>query len=136
MRVGIDNSEFKMFKLRTMFDGTETAESEKIKEVHKKITFVGKILRKYSIDEYPQFFSVITGKMSIVGPRPALPSQNQLILGRIRLGIDKIKPGITGLAQISGINMKTPTLLAKTDLKMIKWINLYYYFYYILKILL
>ena len=136
MRVGIDNSEFKMFKLRTMFDGTEIAESEKIKEVHKKITFVGKILRKYSIDEYPQFFSVITGKMSIVGPRPALPSQNQLILGRIRLGIDKIKPGITGLAQISGINMKTPTLLAKTDLKMIKKINIFYYFYYILKALL
>jgi O-antigen biosynthesis protein WbqP len=102
MRVGIDNSEFKMFKLRTMFDGTEIAESEKIKEVHKKITFVGKILRKYSIDEYPQFFSVITGKMSIVGPRPALPSQNQLILGRIRLGINKIKPGITGYAQING----------------------------------
>jgi len=102
IRVGIDNSEFKMLKLRTMFDGTEIVESEKLKEVHEKITSVGKILRKYSIDEYPQFLSVIAGKMSIVGPRPALPSQNQLILGRRRLGIDKIKPGITGYAQIKG----------------------------------
>ena len=74
--------------------------------------------------------------MSLVGPRPCLLNQKKLIYERKKRGIFKVKPGITGLAQIAGINMKTPTLLAKTDLKMIKKMNLYYYFYYILKTLL
>ena len=69
--------------------------------------------------------------MSLVGPRPSLFTQRKLISERKKRGIFKVKPGITGLAQISGINMKTPTLLAKTDFKMIKKLNLSYYFYYI-----
>jgi lipopolysaccharide/colanic/teichoic acid biosynthesis glycosyltransferase len=71
------------------------------------------------------------GNMSFVGPRPCLFSQKKLIIERKKRGLFKVRPGITGLAQISGITMKTPTLLAKTDLKMIKQINLLHYFYYI-----
>ena len=59
-------------------------------------------MRKFSIDEVPQFFCVLAGKMSIVGPRPALLSQHDLIEKRKQLGIDTLKPGITGLAQING----------------------------------
>ena len=71
--------------------------------------------------------------MSLVGPRPCLFNQKKLISERKKRGVFKAKPGITGLAQISGINMKTPTLLAKTDLIMIKRMNLFKYFYYIIK---
>ena len=70
--------------------------------------------------------------MSFVGPRPCLFNQRKLISERKKRGIFKVKPGITGLAQISNINMKTPTLLSKTDLKMIKKMSLSNYFYYIL----
>jgi lipopolysaccharide/colanic/teichoic acid biosynthesis glycosyltransferase len=70
--------------------------------------------------------------MSLVGPRPCLPNQKRLIIERKKRGVFKVKPGITGLAQLSDINMSIPTLLAKTDLKMIKQMNLFYYFYYIL----
>jgi lipopolysaccharide/colanic/teichoic acid biosynthesis glycosyltransferase len=76
------------------------------------------------------------GDMSLVGPRPCLSNQKRLITERKKRGIYKVKPGITGLAQISGINMSRPLLLAKTDLKMIKQMNLFYYFYYIFKTVL
>ena len=101
-RVGQKDKDFIMFKLRTMYDGTELVESSKIKDTNKKITTVGRILRKYSIDELPQFISVIIGDMSIVGPRPALRAQKKIIMERTKLGINLIKPGITGLAQING----------------------------------
>ena len=94
-----------MIKFRTMYINTELIESNKIKELDQKLTVVGKILRRYSVDEIPQFFSVISGEMSIVGPRPALKSQIDLINKRTNLGIQKIKPGITGLAQINGRDM-------------------------------
>ncbi|WP_440915379.1 sugar transferase [Candidatus Pelagibacter sp.] len=101
-RVGKNNQSFKMIKFRTMHFDTEIIESAKLKNHKEKITKIGKILRKFSIDEIPQFISVILGKMSIVGPRPALPSQKKLIEKRKRLGISKILPGITGIAQING----------------------------------
>ena len=74
--------------------------------------------------------------MSFVGPRPCLVNQTKLINERKKRGVFNFRPGITGLAQISGITMRTPTLLAKTDLEMNKKMNLYYYFYYIMKTLL
>ena len=104
-RVGINNKVFNMIKFRTMYSNTDLIESNKIKETDKKLTTIGKFLRRYSIDEIPQFLSVISGKMSIVGPRPALKSQVDLIYKRTNLGIDKVKPGITGLAQINGRDM-------------------------------
>jgi lipopolysaccharide/colanic/teichoic acid biosynthesis glycosyltransferase len=90
-------------------------------------------LRKFKIDELPQLWNVLIGDMSLVGPRPCLPNQKRLIIERKKRGIYKVKPGITGLAQVFGINMSGPVLLAKTDLKMIKQMNLFYYFYYIFK---
>ena len=94
-----------MPKFRTMYLNTEIVESSELKNPDKKITKVGKILRKYSLDELPQFITVISGKMAIVGPRPAVPSQKILLEKRKNLGIDKLKPGITGYAQINGRDM-------------------------------
>jgi lipopolysaccharide/colanic/teichoic acid biosynthesis glycosyltransferase len=71
--------------------------------------------------------------MSLVGPRPCLPNQKRLIIERKKRGLFKVRPGITGLAQVSGINMSRPVILAKADLKMTKQMNLFYYFYYIFK---
>ena len=97
------------------------------------ITNIGYFLRKFKIDEIPQLFNVFFGDMSIVGPRPCLINQKQLIRERKKRGIFKVKPGITGLAQIKGINMAEPILLSKTDKKMIQnKINIINYFRYIL----
>ena len=104
-RVGINGSIYLMPKFRTMYLNTEIVESSELKNPDKKITKVGKILRKYSLDELPQFITVISGKMAIVGPRPAVPSQKILLEKRKNLGIDKLKPGITGYAQINGRDM-------------------------------
>ncbi len=101
-RVGINNTKFKMYKFRTMYENTEIVETAKLQNNYSKITSFGKILRKYSMDELPQFFCVIIGTMSIVGPRPALIDQTDLINKRIEFGIDRLKPGITGYAQING----------------------------------
>ncbi len=101
-RIGLDNKKFKMIKFRTMFLNTEIAETSKLKNPKLKITKIGKFLRKYSIDEIPQFFNLILGNMTIVGPRPALPQQLKLINNRKKFGINKIKPGVTGHAQVNG----------------------------------
>ncbi len=104
-RVGANESIFIMPKFRTMYSDTEIVESNKLINTDSKITKVGKFLRRFSLDELPQFISVIQGNMKIVGPRPALPSQNELLLKRKKLGIHKLKPGITGYAQINGRDM-------------------------------
>tara|TARA_B100001063_G_C16358276_1_gene354750 strand:- start:36 stop:518 length:483 start_codon:yes stop_codon:yes gene_type:complete len=101
-RVGQNNKSFKMIKFRTMYLNTEIIETAKLENHKSKITKLGKVLRKLSIDEIPQFICVIQGQMAIVGPRPALPSQISLIESRQKYGIDKLLPGITGFAQISG----------------------------------
>ena len=98
-----------------------------------KLSFFGVVLRRTKIDEIPQLFNVLKGDRSLVGPRPCLFNQSKLISERRKRGVFKVRPGITGLAQINGIDMKTPTLLAKTDQKMIKDMSLYKYFYYIFK---
>ena len=97
------------------------------------ITQFGYFLRSTKLDELPQLYNVFVGDMSLVGPRPCLSNQKKLISERKRKGVFKVRPGITGLAQTCGINMKTPVLLAETDLKMIMKMNLYFYFYYIIK---
>ncbi len=133
-RVGYNQKLFLLIKFRTMLRHTKPAATHLID--NSMITAFGSFLRRTKLDEVPQLLNVLLGDMSLVGPRPCLSSQRKLISERKKRGVFKVKPGITGLAQISGINMKTPTLLAKTDLKMIKKLNLYYYFYYILKTLL
>ena len=110
---------------------TRSAGSHLVKNI--KLTSFGYFLRRIKIDEIPQLLNVLFGDMSLVGPRPCLFNQRKLISERKKRGVFKVKPGITGLSQISGINMKTPTLLAKTDQKMIKEMSLFNYFYYIFK---
>ena len=95
------------------------------------ITPYGSFLRRTKLDEIPQLLNVFLGDMSFVGPRPGLTNQKKLIKERKKRGVYKLKPGITGLAQVSGVDMKTPILIAKTDQKMIMNMNLYKYFYYI-----
>ena len=130
-RVGQNLKYFSLIKFRTMPLGVRSAGTHLIKNI--KFTSFGYFLRKTKIDEIPQLFNVLIGNMSLVGPRPCLFNQKKLISERKKRGVFKVRPGITGLAQISGINMKTPTLLAKADQKMIKNMSLDKYFYFIFK---
>ena len=130
-RVGYNLKSFLLIKFRTMPVGVRSAGTHLVKNI--KFSSYGYFLRKTKIDEIPQLLNVFLGDMSLVGPRPCLFNQRKLISERNKRGVFKVRPGITGLAQISGINMKTPTLLAKTDQKMIKDMSLYNYFYYIFK---
>ena len=132
-RVGINEKLFLLIKFRTMHKNTESVATHLVNE--SMITKFGSFLRRTKLDELPQLFNVLIGDMSLVGPRPCLVNQTRLINERKKRGIFNVKPGITGLAQISGISMKTPLLLAKTDMKMIKNLNILRYFYYILKTL-
>ena len=128
-RVGIHQKPFILIKFRTMPLGTKSAATHLVKNL--KLSLLGIFLRKTKLDEIPQLWNVLIGEMSLVGPRPCLLNQNNLINERKKRGVFKVRPGITGLAQIKGITMKTPTLLAKTDLEMIKQLNVFNYFYYI-----
>ena len=130
-RVGRNLKSFVLIKFRTMPIKTRSAGTHLINNI--KLSSFGYFLRRTKIDEIPQLLNVLIGDMSLVGPRPCLLNQKKLINERKKRGVYKVRPGITGLAQISGINMKTPTLLAKTDQKMIKSMSLYNYFYYIFK---
>lgn len=94
-------------------------------------TTFGSFLRKSKLDELPQLLNVLIGDMSLVGPRPNLVIQDELISERARLGIYNVRPGITGLAQIKKIDMSSPKYLAETDAIMIKTFNTRIYFKYI-----
>ena len=130
-RVGRDFKSFSLIKFRTMPMGVRSAGTHLMRNI--KLSSFGYFLRRTKLDEIPQLFNVLSGDMSLVGPRPCLFNQKKLISERKKRVAFKVRPGITGFAQISGINMKTPTLLAKTDQKMIKNMSLYNYFYYIFK---
>ena len=129
LRVGFRKKSFTLLKFRTMKLNTSSVATHLVK--NNAITPVGRLLRITKIDELPQLWNVLIGEMSLVGPRPCLLNQNKLIFERNKRGLFKFRPGITGLAQIRGITMKKPTLLAKTDQKMMNKMNLYFYFYYI-----
>ncbi len=96
------------------------------------ITPFGSFLRKSKLDELPQLWNVFVGDMSLVGPRPNLYNQDDLIKERNSRGVYSVRPGITGLAQINKIDMSTPQLLAETDAMMIQELNAIVYFKYIL----
>ncbi len=95
------------------------------------ITRFGRFLRKTKLDELPQLWNVLKGEMSLVGPRPGLFNQEELTAERARRGVYAVRPGITGLAQVSEIDMSTPALLAETDQKMIQSLTVADYFKYI-----
>ena len=112
-RVGEDQVPFTLVKFRTMKPITKDIPTHEVSS--SLITKSGKFLRSSKLDELPQLINVAFGKMSLVGPRPCLPSQVELIELRKRHGVFKVKPGITGLAQVKQIDMSTPTLLAEID---------------------
>ena len=134
IRVGRHQKPFILFKFRTMPISAKSVATHLVKNL--KLSLFGGFLRKTKLDETPQLWNVLRGEMSLVGPRPCLLNQTKLIKERKKRGVFRVRPGITGLAQIKGITMKTPTLLAKIDLKMIQQMNLFYYFYYIFKTVL
>ena len=101
-RAGRQGQFFMMPKFRTMIIDTPELPKSKLLYPEKYLTKFGKILRATSLDELPQFISVLQGNMSVVGPRPGLYNQNELLRKRHSLGIDKLTPGITGWAQVNG----------------------------------
>ena len=112
-RVGKNLANFSCWKFRTMTEDTKDAASHLINP--NSVTKWGKFLRRFKVDELPQIKNIIVGEMSLVGPRPCLPSQLELIDERKNKGVFSVLPGITGLAQINGIDMSKPKLLAMTD---------------------
>ncbi len=101
-RMGRDNNLFKMPKITTMKIGTPDVASHLLENPEQYFTPLGSFLRRSSLDEIPQIWSILRGDMSFVGPRPALHNQHDLITLRNKYGIQKLLPGITGLAQIYG----------------------------------
>ena len=129
-RVGKGKKPFRLIKFRSMYLNTKSVATHLAKA--NSITKFGAFLRKSKIDELPQLFNVLFGNMSLVGPRPNLYNQKELLLEREKLGVYNVRPGITGLAQINKIDMSTPQLLAEIDAKMIQDFNTVDYFKYIL----
>lgn len=129
-RVGRNKKPFKLIKFRTMSVETKSVASHLANNA--SITKLGAFLRKTKLDELPQLINVVKGEMSLVGPRPNLFNQEELIKERDALGVYDVLPGITGLAQVQNIDMSTPQLLAKTDKQMIDTLTLKDYFKYIL----
>ncbi len=102
-RIGIHKSNFYIFKFRTMYaDTPKDVPTAELTDSGKWITRTGKILRKTSLDELPQLFNILRGEMSIIGPRPALWNQFDLIKERDKYGVNDVRPGLTGWAQING----------------------------------
>jgi len=101
-RIGINNTIFKMPKFRSMIETTPAVATHLLANPEKFLSPIGGFIRKTSLDELPQLFSIIKGDMSFVGPRPALFNQDDLIALRSKNGLDKILPGLTGWAQING----------------------------------
>lgn len=97
------------------------------------VTKLGHFLRRSKLDELPQLWNVLSGEMSLVGPRPCLFNQDALIVERAERQVFNVRPGITGLAQIQGIDMSTPRLLAETDARMLQDFGVSAYFMYIIK---
>jgi lipopolysaccharide/colanic/teichoic acid biosynthesis glycosyltransferase len=129
-RVGKNKKAFKLVKFRSMFVNTKSVATHLASS--SSITKHGKFLRASKLDELPQLWNVFIGDMSLVGPRPNLFNQEELINERDNLGVYQIKPGITGLAQINNIDMSTPKLLAKTDAEMMQHYSVQKYFTYII----
>lgn len=130
IRVGKNRHPFALFKFRTMHVNTKSVATHLVQQ--SSITKFGSFLRKTKLDELPQLWNVFMGDMSLVGPRPNLPNQEELIQERAARSVYAVRPGITGLAQIQEIDMSTPKLLAEKDSEMIANLNIANYFKYIL----
>ena len=133
-RVGRHQNPFTLVKFRTMRVGTASVASH-LADVQ-AITPMGQFLRRTKLDELPQLWNVLWGDMSLVGPRPGLFNQHELLRARQAQGVFSARPGITGLAQVSGIDMSTPELLAQTDAQMLQSLNVSANFRFILQTVL
>lgn len=128
-RVGRNQRPFTLVKFRTMRPDTASVASHLADA--SAITPLGAFLRRSKLDELPQLWNVLKGEMSLVGPRPCLFNQVELINERATRAVFDARPGITGLAQVSNIDMSTPKLLAETDACMLQSLDLISYFKYI-----
>ena len=128
-RVGRYKKPFTLIKFRTMKPDTASVASHLADA--SAVTRLGAFLRQTKLDELPQLWNVLKGEMSLVGPRPCLFNQVELIEERERLGVFKARPGITGLAQVNNIDMSTPKLLAAMEARMLEDLSLETYFKYI-----
>lgn len=129
-RVGRYQRPFTLLKFRTMRPDTASVATHLADA--SAVTPLGRFLRRSKLDELPQLWNVLRGDMSLVGPRPCLFNQAELIAARAARGVFEARPGITGLAQVNGIDMSTPRLLAETDSKMLAELNMAAYFRYLL----
>ncbi|MBF6617244.1 MAG: sugar transferase [Candidimonas sp.] len=130
VRVGRYQQPFTLIKFRTMELNTASVATHLANSA--SITRFGRFLRKTKLDELPQLWNVLKGEMSLVGPRPGLFNQEELTAERVRFGVYDVRPGVTGLAQIMGVDMSTPALLAEVDREMIQTMTLSAYLRYIL----
>ncbi|MFP4272835.1 MAG: sugar transferase [Halothiobacillaceae bacterium] len=128
-RVGRNRRPFTLVKFRTMRPGTASVATHLVSA--SSVTPFGRFLRRSKLDELPQLWNVLKGEMSLVGPRPCLPNQEELIAERARRGVFDVRPGITGLAQVNGIDMSEPARLAEVDEQMLKHLTLSDYFRYL-----
>jgi O-antigen biosynthesis protein WbqP len=129
-RVGKNKQPFNLYKFRSMHVDTKSVATHLAN--YSAVTKYGAFLRKSKLDELPQLWNVLLGDMSLVGPRPNLFNQEELIQERDSRRVYQVVPGITGLSQINKIDMSTPQLLAETDAKMTNQLTVVKYFYYII----
>jgi lipopolysaccharide/colanic/teichoic acid biosynthesis glycosyltransferase len=129
VRVGRKRQPFTLVKFRTMRPDTASVATHLADA--SAVTSLGSFLRKTKLDELPQLWNVVKGEMSLVGPRPCLYNQKDLIQERNKRGVFNAQPGITGLAQVLQIDMSTPELLAETDARMLGSLTIKDYFGYI-----
>ena len=124
-RIGIHKTNFNILKFRTMHaDTPKDVPTAELSNPEKWITRIGKVLRKTSLDELPQLFNILSGEMSIIGPRPALWNQFDLIEERDKHGANDVRPGLTGWAQINGRDELEIEAKARLDGEYVKKISL------------
>ncbi|MBR4862930.1 MAG: sugar transferase [Oscillospiraceae bacterium] len=115
-RVGLGGKQFRVYKFRTMKLSTpKYMATSDVVDPNQYITRVGKVLRKLSLDEIPQLWNVLKGDMSLVGPRPLIPSEEQIHIMRSRFGVYTTRPGVTGLAQVNGRDTVLPADKVRYD---------------------
>lgn len=114
-RVGKDNKLFYIYKFRTMRKNTRNVATNELEESDTMITRSGKLLRKTSLDELPQLFNILSGKMSFVGPRPLIPEEKEIRILRAEYNVYSVRPGMTGLAQVNGRDVLTYQQKAELD---------------------
>jgi len=128
-RVGRRCKPFKMPKFRTMNLNAPLVPSDKLENPNSHITPVGRVLRRTSMDELPQLFSVLLGSMSLVGPRPIIPSQSELVAKRAKVGVYTLRPGITGWAQINGRDYLNEAEKLRLDAEYVERRNIFFDLY-------